>query len=138
MTHRLSRLLLIFLEGFLALTAIGGGIGLLTGLLAMPVEYLSGSIFTSFMIPGLSLMVVVGGLAVLGAVLVARRHRYAAAATAVSGLAIICFESVEVMVIGSPAGVARNLQIFYFGLGLLILAASLAPLAQLRQGPARA
>jgi hypothetical protein len=137
MTHRLSRTLLILLEGFLALTAIGGGIGLLTGLLAMPVEYLAGSIFTSFLIPGLSLMLIVGGLAILGTAMVTIRHRYAAAATAVSGLSIILFELVEVMVIGSPAGVARNLQVFYFGLGLLILVASLAPLAQLRQGPAR-
>ncbi|MGA9190361.1 MAG: hypothetical protein WBZ24_01390 [Anaerolineales bacterium] len=137
MTRRVSRLLLILLEGFLALTAIGGGIGLITGLLAMPVAYLSGSIFTSFLIPGLSLMVVVGGLAVVGAVLVAKRHRFAPAATAVSGLAIIFFEVVEVMVIGSPVGVARNLQVFYLGLGLLILVASLPPLAQLRHGPAR-
>lgn len=138
MAQRLSRILLIFLESFLALTAIGGGIGLLTGLLAMPVEYLAGSIFTSFLIPGLSLMVVVGGLAIVGAVLLTKRHRYAPAATAVSGLAIIFFEWVEVMVIGSPAGAARNMQVFYFGLGLLILLASLAPLSQWRQARARA
>ena len=33
---------------------------------------------------------------------------------------IIFFEIVEVLVIGSDPGVARSLQIFYFGLGLLI------------------
>jgi hypothetical protein len=30
------------------------------------------------------------------------------------------FEFVEVMVIGSPEGIARNLQIFYFGTGIII------------------
>ncbi len=138
MSHRLSRFLLIIFEAFLALTAIAGGIGLLTGILAMPVEYLSGSPFDSFLIPGLSLMVLVGGLALVGTILVARKHRYAAAVTAVSGVAIIIFELVEVLVIGSPAGVARNLQIFYSSLGLLIVLTSLAPLADLRRNLAQA
>ncbi len=138
MALRLSRILLVILEGFLALTAIGGGIGLLTGILAMPVTYLAGSMFTSFLIPGLSLMVIVGGLALAGAFLAVRRHPYAAAVTAASGIVIIVFELVEVMVIGSPAGLARNLQVFYFSLGLLILLISLAPLAQLRRSPSRA
>ncbi len=35
------------------------------------------------------------------------------------------FEFVEVLVIGSPAGVARTLQIIYFGLGTLITIAAL-------------
>jgi hypothetical protein len=138
MTQRLFSILLIFFEGFLALSAIAGGIGLLTGTLALPVEYLAGSIFTSFLIPGLSLTVIVGGLALVGTILVTRSHRYAAAVTAVSGLAIIIFEGVEVMVIGSPAGLARNLQVFYFSLGLLIVLTSLAPLAELRRTLARA
>lgn len=138
MSHSLSRFLLIIFEAFLALTAIAGGIGLLTGILAMPVEYLSGSPFDSFLIPGLSLMVLVGGLALVGTILVARKHRYAAAVTAVSGVAIIIFELVEVLVIGSPAGVARNLQIFYSSLGLLIVLTSLAPLADLRRNLAQA
>lgn len=138
MTHRFFRTSLIFLEGFLALTAIGGGIGLLTGVMAMPVSYLAGSMFSSFMIPGLSLMVIVGGLALLGGVLAAVGHRFAPVVTAVSGLVIIIFEMVEVLVIGSPAGVARNLQVFYFGLGLLILLLSLAPLAEMRKNLAPA
>jgi hypothetical protein len=35
------------------------------------------------------------------------------------------FEFVEVLVIGSPAGVARTLQIFYFGLGTIIMVIAL-------------
>ena len=35
------------------------------------------------------------------------------------------FEFVEVMIIGSPAGIVRTLQIFYFGLGTAITIASM-------------
>ena len=42
---KLLRILLILLDGFLALTAFAGGIGLLAGLFALPVEMLAGSPF---------------------------------------------------------------------------------------------
>ena len=138
MSHRLSRILLVILEGFLALTAIAGGIALFTGLLAPPVEYLAGSVFASFMIPGLSLTVIVGGLALVGAVMAALDHRYTPAVTAASGGTIIFFELVELIVIGSPAGSARNLQVLYISLGLALVLLSLAPLAALRRTIARA
>jgi hypothetical protein len=35
------------------------------------------------------------------------------------------FEFVEVLVIGSPAGMARTLQILYFGTGTAIIVASM-------------
>jgi len=38
---------------------------------------------------------------------------------------IMFFEFVEVMIIGSPAGPARFMQIFYFGLGTAIEIAAL-------------
>jgi hypothetical protein len=39
---------------------------------------------------------------------------------------IIGFEIAEVLAIGSPPGIARDLQIFYFTLGTLIVAFSVA------------
>lgn len=133
MLHRLTRILLVILEGFLALTAIAGGIALFTGMLAPPVEYLAGSVFTSFLIPGLSLAVIVGGMALAGAILAAIGHRYTAPVTASSAITIIVFETVELMVIGSPAGYARNLQVLYLSLGLALVLLSLSPLAELRK-----
>ncbi len=44
---KLLRILLILLDGFLALTAFAGGIGLLADLFALPVEMLAGSPFNS-------------------------------------------------------------------------------------------
>ena len=49
-----------------------------------------------------------------------RRHASGSLVALASGLIIIGFEIVEVLVIGSDPGVARSLQIFYFTLGLII------------------
>jgi len=118
---KLLRILLIVLDGFLALTAFGGGIALLAGLYAPPVEMLAGSPFKTYTVPGLALFVLVGGSALVAMILMIRRHPTAALASAAAGGIIIIFEIVEVMVIGSPAGISRDLQIFYFTLGGLII-----------------
>jgi hypothetical protein len=94
---------IIALDGFLALTAAAGGVGLLAGINAPLVESLSGSPFRDYTIPGLLLLIVVGGVALLAAVLMMRRHRLAGHASALAGVVIIGFEIVEVLVIGSPA-----------------------------------
>jgi hypothetical protein len=117
----LLRILLIVLDGFLALTAIGGGIALLAGLYAPPVEMLAGSPFKSYTVPGLALFVLVGGSALVAMMLLIRRHPMASLASAAAGGIIIIFEIVEVLVIGSPPAVSRNLQIFYFAIGGLIM-----------------
>jgi hypothetical protein len=125
MMKTLLRILLVLTNGFLALTAIAGGIGLLSDLNAPPVSNLAGSAFRDYTIPGLALLVVVGGTAVFATLLTARKHALAVYASAVAGAGIVIFEVVEVLAIGSPPGIARALQLFYFSLGGLILALSL-------------
>lgn len=120
MPKGLLRSAVIALDSFLALTAAAGGVGLLTGVNAPPIKSLSGSPFSDYTVPGLSLVIMVGGSALVAAVMMIRRHRLAAHASVVAGAMVIGFEIVEVLVIGSPAGVARTLQIFYFSLGLVI------------------
>jgi hypothetical protein len=115
------RILLIVLTAFLALTAIAGGIGLLSGTNAPSTELLKGSPFHNYTVPGLALLVIVGGCALVATILLLRRHPFGALAAGAAGAIIIGFEIVEALVIGSPPGIARNLQIFYFTLGLLIL-----------------
>jgi hypothetical protein len=114
------RSVLIVLDAFLAVTAVAGGIGLLTGANAPSLELLQGSPFSTYTIPGLALLVIVGGCALAATLLMLRRHPFGAPASGLAGAVIIGFESVEVLVIGSPPGIARNLQVFYFTLGLLI------------------
>ena len=118
--NRIIRKILIMLISFLALTAIGGGIGLLTGLNAPPLVFLDGSPFSSYILPGLALLILVGGTAVLASILLVRYHRYAWIAAIASAIAVVIFEIVEVVYIGSPEGIARNLQVFYFTYGIIL------------------
>jgi hypothetical protein len=124
---RIQYLLLIVLDAFLAVTSVAGGIGLLTGVISPPTELLQGSIFGSYTIPGLALLFLVGGSALAAMVLMLRRHAEGALASGLAAMMIMGFEIVEVLVIGSEPGLARNLQLFYFTLGLVIavLAAAL-------------
>ena len=114
------RALLILVTGFLAVTAIAGGAALLTGVLAPGPELLAGSVFTSYAIPGLSLMVVVGGGALVTTILLLRCNHWALPA-ALTGAVIVVFELVEIAIIGSEPGVARNLQALYLAVGVAIL-----------------
>jgi peptidoglycan/LPS O-acetylase OafA/YrhL len=121
MSNRFLRIALAILDIFLGVTAIGGGVGLLLGLNAPPVEMLAGSPFKDYVIPGLALLVLVGGSGMVAGILTLRRHPLAPLASGAVGLMIIVFEIVEVFAIGSDPGAARTLQIFYFSLGLLIV-----------------
>jgi hypothetical protein len=90
------------------------------------VELLAGSPFDSYIVPGLTLGLIVGGSAIFAAILLIRKSRFALPASITAGLIIMFFEFVEVLVIGSPEGPAFALQVFYFGLGVVIVAVSLA------------
>ena len=112
---------LIILNVFLALTAIPGGFCLLTGIAAPPIDELKGSLFTDYTIPGLALMIFVGGSALLTSIMLIRKNKYALLFSAMCGLIIMFFEFVEVLAIGSPTGAGLVMQIIYFVLGIAIV-----------------
>ena len=116
---------LIILTSFLSLSAVLGGIGLLADLNAPPLEQLQGSMFKDWTIPGLSLLLIVGGGALFAVILLFRRNRFALLFSTAAGIVIMFFEFVEVLTIGSEVGIARTLQILYFGTGTAIVAASM-------------
>jgi hypothetical protein len=110
---------------FLALTALAGCVQLLEGTYAPSIEMIRGSVFKDYTIPGMALGLIVGGSAILAAVLLIRKSKFAILFATTAGTIIMFFEFVEVLAIGSPAGIARTLQIFYFGLGTAIIIASM-------------
>jgi len=112
---------LIILNIFLALTAIPGGFCLLTGIAAPPLDELNGSIFNDYTIPGLALMIIVGGSALLTSIMLISKNKYALLISAMCGLIIMFFEFVEVLAIGSPTGAGLVMQIIYFILGVAIV-----------------
>lgn len=116
---------LIILNIYLALTAIPGGFCLLTGIAAPPIEELNGSVFKDYSIPGLALMIIVGGSALFSSIILFRKNKYALIYSAIVGLIIMTFEFVEVLAIGSPTGAGLVMQIIYFVLGVVIVKWSL-------------
>ncbi len=65
--HKVIRIALFVIEAFIGLSAIQGGIALLRGAFDqwVPVAWLAGTPFSDYTIPGLVLVIVVGGSALL-------------------------------------------------------------------------
>lgn len=75
---------------FNALSAIGGGIGMIVADgLSMPKSLLADTPFTTFAIPGLILLVVVGGTQLVSAVLLLSRGEAALLGSAVAGFGML-------------------------------------------------
>jgi len=119
--------LLLWLIIFLAVTAIAGGLGILFDLVGLPEQDLDGSPFSSYVIPGLSLLILVGGSALVAAYLLWRREPSGAIVAADAGAAIMIFEIVQVRYIPF-----HFLQIVYFVLGAVIFALSVVCWLQMR------
>jgi hypothetical protein len=126
---RLWRILLLVVAGFNALSAIGGGIGLIApGSLGMPSAWIDGTGF-SYVTTGVILLVVVGGTQTAAFVLLLLRRPYALLANAVAGFGMVLWIYVEVALLP----VSSILQTIYIGTGIAQLALTLACLGVLRR-----
>lgn len=125
MQRKLLYLLLITLNIILAFTAIPGGFCLLTGIAAPPKNELSNTLFSDYTIPGLSLIIIVGGSALFAVIMLIRKQKYALFYSAMAGVIIMIFEFVEVITIGTPTGAGLTMQIIYFGIGVILVKWSL-------------
>jgi hypothetical protein len=92
-----------------------------------PLEWLDGSPFGDYLIPGLILLVVLGVYPLLLFVLQWRGSSLAWWGSGALGVALVVWILVEILVAGSEPGVMRGLQIVYGSLGLVIVALSLTP-----------
>lgn len=122
--YRNIRLALLVVEGFVALTAFAGGLALVIGslnprlstMMSPPPEYLEGSPFDSYLVPGLTLAVVLGGVHLAAFTFVKLRHRFATLVAAAAGYAALIWIFVQMILIPFSF-----LQAVYFGAGLLEL-----------------
>jgi hypothetical protein len=118
------RLTLAALDAFLAFGAIAGALLVVP---TLPREYLLRGPFTDYTFPALALGTVVGGSALIAAIMVLLRPAWGAAIAIFSGVAIIIFELVEIAVVGltaidQPGEPAAWLQVFFLVIGALIIA----------------
>jgi len=97
---RAIRVILIVVEILLALNAIGGGIYGLRGAPEVPRALLQHTPFESYVIPGLFLLIVVGGAMVTAAATVLLRPRRGAWASLIAGAILILWIIVQVAMIG--------------------------------------
>jgi len=109
------------LLGFLSLTAIGGGAGMITGIASPPDSLLEGTMFDSYMAPGLILLLAIGGSSVIAFVLLLKNHESSKAASYISATLLILFIIAENLVIGSPEGIINISQIGYLFIGMMII-----------------
>lgn len=116
---------LIMMELLMGISAIGGGIALLTGAMDawIPAAWLAGSPFATLRVPAMALIVLVGASNLVAALLLIARHKYGAIASVVAGTCLIGFEIVETATIG----LRMWLQPFCFAIGVAILLLALLP-----------
>ncbi len=111
---RVARPILLVLLWFGAVSALAGAVlGIAFNGAGVPLEYLEGTPFTSFVIPGLILGLMVGGTQALAVVLVHRGHARRWLAASVAGFGMIIWIVVELAITGF-----FWLQALYFAVGL--------------------
>jgi hypothetical protein len=133
MRHKGIRIALAVIEAFIGLGAIGGGIAILTGAFDrwFPFAWLAGTPFSDYTIPGLVLLIVVGGGMLLGAATQFIQRQWAVLLSAAMGLIMLGWEIVEVAIIDRyaqaviPSTVVQQVLFTVLGLAILGLVAYL-------------
>lgn len=121
-----ARIALFAADAFVGLTAVGGGIALATGLEddRFPPEYLEGTPFSDYVVPGLILAGVVGGNATVAAIATLRSKKVGGLTSVLAGAIMMGWISGEVLILNQPSWTWT--EAFYFILGLVMAALGLA------------
>lgn len=113
---------------FVALTAIGGGITLAIGLDEFPAGWLIGTPFSSYLIPGMILAVVVGGSAVVAAVATLHKSDTGVLTSMLAGAILLGWLAGERLILPRAAFVPQFwwLEAIYIAAGLMMVLPALA------------
>jgi hypothetical protein len=120
MNSRLERMAIEAVAIFIVVSAVAGGIGLIGGGLAFPPEWLAGTPFTGYGVPGAILAMIVGGSALVAAVLMLRRHPLAVPTALGAGVIQVGWIIGELRLVGSRDEVMAWLQVIYFAAGTVV------------------
>ena len=120
---RISGATLFIADVFVALTAVFGGITVATGVDRFPAEWLTGTMFSSYLIPGLILGVVIGGSATAAAVASLRSREVGALSSMLAGAIMLGWLAGERLIL-PPAAFALQfwwLEAIYVAAGLMMV-----------------
>ncbi len=122
MKHKRARITIGVLAGFIALTAIGGGVAMRVGAEAnrFPLEWLRDTPFSDYTLPALLLAIVVGGSSLIAAVTVFTGRKVGVFASLAAGLIMVGYIVVEVLILKQVPPGPTVIEGVYFGLGLAI------------------
>ena len=122
MKYKGLRIVIGLLTGFIALTAIGGGIALLTGAEAnrIPIEWLEGTPFKDYTSPALLLAIAVGGSSLVACVMILTGRKVGTPASMLAGLIMMGYIVVEALILKQVPPGPTAIETMYFGLGLAI------------------
>lgn len=125
---RICGAMLFVASVFVALTAIGGGITLAIGMDKFPPGWLFGTPFSSYLIPGLILAVVVGGSAAVATVATLRRSDIGALTSMLAGAILLGWLIGERLILPKAAFVPQFwwLEAIYIAAGLMMVLPALA------------
>jgi hypothetical protein len=112
---------LLALELFVAFWALAGGIGMMGDGLDLPKEWLEGTPFNDYFVPGLILFVVVGGSMLAASLAVWSRNTFAGPASLAVGSILLIWIIVQVVLIGYRSW----MQPTFFAFGLAVVALSI-------------
>src|SRR5579883_267565 len=101
MDEKRIRAAVVGVDLFEAVSAIVGAVGLIAGFMAIPLSILSGTPFADFTVPALLLGVVVGGSALVAAIITAfGPPRFGPLASAIAGTITVGWLIIEMAMIG--------------------------------------
>lgn len=116
---------LIVIDLFVAFTAIGGGLAMAFGIdKRVDPAWLEGTPFSNYRAPGFALAGLVGGSALLGAIMSILDGTIGAGLSATAGGVLCVWIAVEVRILNQPVA-PTNAERFYFALGVSMLALGL-------------
>ncbi len=97
---QIIRYALAAILGIVALNAFGGGYYGLTGAKDVPLEWLEGSLFDTYLLPSLVLLVVIGGSSIIACLAVFGQTPWGRKASYLSGLLLLTWIIVQLGIIG--------------------------------------
>ena len=121
--YRIISKLLAILLLFTGLISIISGILLIVNVFPFPVSWLEGTAFTSYLIPGLILSLVIAGVTILAGILLIMRKKGALEAAAASGFGLLIWLFTEMYILTAMDG--GFLHAIFFTEVLVILIATM-------------